>query len=123
MKLSRLVETEKRFYAEVVAAKRELLQTIAETPIPGVKILGNNCFEISLSTVKSNRFIMSPEYYSPTSQANLIQSAINPDDTATKLFRKINKIITDEYVVVSKTKHTLNPQTLRILQEFTDNNM
>ena len=121
MELSILLETEKQFYAKVVAAKKELIQEIAETPIPGVKVLGNNCFQVKLSTIRDNRLIMSPEYYSPTSQADLIRSAINPDDTATKLFEKINKIISEGYIVVSRTKHTLNPQTIQILKRFVEN--
>lgn len=120
-----ILDIEQKIANMIEDIKNQIFTEINNNQIDGVNVLKKNptIFTIKLSTIKENNMILSPEYYSPESQSKFIQSQLSSCKTISSLYRKINEIITNKYVVIKSTKQPLNPKTIQVLEKWiADNN-
>ena len=137
MDIEKIIEQEKTVAAYINEFVDTLVKTIETTPIEGVTVqsVSVNTFSVKLSTIRDNGLVMSAEYYSPVSQARLIRKALESCKTATDLYNKLQRLITEKAVILTnggnisdtryslnicriqtKNRHPLNKQTIKILE-------
>ena len=99
----------------------EIYTEVRDTPVDGVMPLPGpaNCFVVNLSTImNSPNMVMAAEYYSATSQADLVHTALSAQlgKGLTAFFQKLEELAEEGYVTVQKTRYPLNGVTLQILR-------
>lgn len=65
---------------------------------------------------RTGALILSPEYYSTTAQARLVDSALR-NCTASQILQKISKMVRTGTVVQERVRHPLNKSTIAVLRE------
>lgn len=121
MTISELLDQEKRISAYIEEFIESLVNKIESTPVDGVKPISKspNCYVVKLSTIKNNNLMISPEYYSPVSQARYVRHALEYCKTATAMMEKIDQIAYDRFVRINGVRYFLNDHTVNILKEAT----
>lgn len=84
----------------------------------GITPLGNICFLVKLSTLENNRFNLSPEYYSPDTQADTVGNYLKGSKTATEFISRIDRLITEKKLKEGCNTTFLNGKTIEILIRY-----
>ena len=121
MNITEILNQEQKIAAYMEEFVDALVKKIETTPVDGVQPVSKspNCFVIRLSTIQSNNLVLSPEYYSPVSQAHYVRQAFDCCKTVTSLLEKINQIAADGYVKINGNRYPINKHTISILKEAT----
>lgn len=115
--LNDLIEQQEIISKSIAKIKVEIFDEIRSTPIADVSSINDFCYEINLSKIRRNG-IFSAEYYSSYSQATLIREAIRYIETADGFLSKLERIISDKYIIFGGNRHPINDTTIAILKKY-----
>ena len=111
--LSDVRKMEESIFALLEKARNDICEEIRNTPVPGVTKLNDFCFTVPLSVIGTGPW--TAEYYSPTSQANLVDRVLASAQTATSSHEKIARMLEKKQVKLDGCTYPLNDVTLGIL--------
>ena len=89
--------------------------------MPGVKTVPAPfpCVVVRRSALsQSNGLILSAEYYSPISQARIVDKKLVSSTSVEDLIARVMEMIETKQVKIGTEQHPLNPQTIKILHRF-----
>lgn len=115
MNIPEVLKIEQTIRDLVSNIRGQVVDSIKERPLEGVEKVSDrpDCFTISFSALQQGG-ILSPQYYSPVSQARAVEQALSGVETASELMKKVTKMINTEHI----REFPLNKETVRILKEF-----
>ena len=113
-----IISLEKKIAAMVEEIKSDVCGEIASSTPDGVTLKGSNMATVSISTIMKNNLILSPEYYIPISQANLVQDKLSGVKSVTDFTRIVQEMCDTGYCKIGANRHKLNPYTVQILQKY-----
>ena len=116
MNLNKILEVEKSVATMVCDLKEQIVKEIAETPLKDVKPIVENIVVVRLSCLHHN--IWSPEYYTPSVQADYVRKALDNVITAHSFVKKMEEMIEKRGVKIGTNFHRFNDKTLSILKKY-----
>lgn len=118
-KMDEIVRMEKSVSQLIQKTVSELVEKIRSTPVPDVKPIRESpcCFVINASVLFGGRS-WSPEYYSASSQASIVEKALAGISTATALQKKLAGMLESKSVKFNGTTYVLNDTTLKAISEI-----
>ena len=117
-KLRKIVKKEAETAFIIARIEYNIEEALKETKLDGVSSLGNGCQSVSLSTIANNELILSPEYYSPETQAKLVGEYLSSAETGTALMSRIQDLTQKGYIKKGNNHERLNPKTISVLKRF-----
>ena len=98
--------------------KLEIENCTRNLKVEGVKEISNepNCFVVSLSTIRKNKSVLSPEYYDQKFQSKLVEQALNPCVSLYQIQKRIDEIIKNGSVKSNGCRYPINNETLKVLR-------
>lgn len=91
-------------------------------PVNGVTVpkdSGIRCAIVDLSAVRqAKQMCISPEYYIPESQADIVRRKLSSAKTVTMAVSRMAAMVADGYAMLNNTKYPLNPHTVAVLETY-----
>lgn len=118
--LSGAVQLQRQLKAELKGFVGSLTDKIRETPVPGVSPIGSSaCFTVNISSImRAPGHVLSAEYYSSQSQANLVSKALAYDAAngrVEEMLQHLHEMVNKKSVEINKVRYPLNETTVNIL--------
>lgn len=121
---SELITLQKQISDMVRRIREDIIDDIQNgEPLGGVSVSRNKglqVVEVKLSTVVNNGMVLTPCYYIPAKQAELVERALANVSDPVVLRDKISSMVENKAVRFSEGTYSLNPRTLAILSQVFD---
>lgn len=120
--ISKIQELENSIQKIIAKIKSEIRSEISDSAMEGITHISKSprtCV-VKLSTLRANNMTMSPEYYIPESQADLVEQKLSSAKTVTEMLKAINDMMSSGYVKIGQNRHKLNPKTIDVLRKYAD---
>ena len=117
--MDKILEIERKLAEAKNGMVEEIASDVGNQTMDGVNRIGKNAFTVSFSAIDaSDGFILSPDYYSSDSQAQLVQNRLKnaaKNGGMENILKSIAEMVEKKSVVVNKESHRLNPCTVSVL--------
>lgn len=122
-KISEALAHEEALGKLVERIRLQLFEDICnEQTLPGVKVIDASfpCSTVPLSTVKEHGTILAPYYYTPKTQARLVNEQLTGAKTVSELMSRCREMVETEKVKTGGNTYLLNPETVKVLKKTFD---
>ena len=117
--MDKILEIERKLAEAKNGMVEEIASDVGNQTMDGVNRIGKNAFTVSFSAIDaSDGFILSPDYYSSDSQAQLVKNRLKnaaKNGGMENILKSIAEMVEKKSVVVNKESHRLNPCTVSVL--------
>lgn len=114
--LQDIIEQEKSVAAMIQQLKQDIINTVENMEIPGVKRISPIVAIVKFSQIKNS--VWSPEYYIAEIQAKYIEQALSNITTASAFIKKLSEIIEKKQVKISGNTYAINDTTISVLKKY-----
>ena len=114
--LQDIIEQEKSVAAMIQQLKKDIVDSVANTPIQGVKRIGRNIAIVKFSQIQNS--VWNAEYYIAENQANYIEQALNGVTTASSFVKRLSEIIEKKQVRINGNNFYINNTTISVLEKY-----
>ena len=121
--LTEVLKVEQSVQKMLTALKAELRKDVANSPLDCVTPIqgGVKACTVKFSDIAKNSFNLSPSYYIPESQAELVERKLAAVISATDFVNNIKTMIETKQVKINGRSEQLNGKTLEVLQKYIAN--
>ena len=116
MKMRDAMEMEHYVQQYLEKVKKNLFEEIKANSTKGYQNSPTNICTINLKDL--DKTILSPSYYHPRQQANLVRSKLDNAKTPSEFMSYAKDMVRTKQITIGKTKEMLNPRTVRIISEY-----
>jgi len=117
--MDKILEIERKLAEAKNGMVKEIASDVGNQTMDGVNRIGKNAFTVSFSAIDaSDGFILSPDYYSSDSQAQLVKNRLKnaaKNGGMENILKAIEEMVEKKSVVVNKKSYRLNPCTVSVL--------
>ena len=114
--LKDIIEQEKIVADMIEQLKKDIVETVGNTSIPGVERINPIVAIVKFSQIQNS--VWSAEYYIAEAQAKYIGQALKGITTASAFTKKLTEIIEKKRVCINGNNHAINDTTISVLEKY-----
>lgn len=114
--LQDIIEQEKAVAIMIQQLKQDIINTVENTPIPGVKRISPIVAIVKFSQIQNS--VWNAEYYIAEVQAKYIEQALANTTTASAFIKKLSEIIEKKQVRINGNTYAINDTTISVLKKY-----
>ena len=114
--LQDIIEQEKAVAEMIQQLKQDIVETVGDTSIPGVKRISPIVAIVKFSQIQNS--VWNAEYYIAEAQAKYIEQALANTTTASTFIKKLSEIIEKKQVRINGNIYAINDTTISVLKKY-----
>jgi len=122
--LKEAIAQEQLLQALITRIRQEVFNAMQVEPMDGVSPVQNTSIRaatVSFSTISSNNFNLSPEYYIPESQAGIVERRLRHLTSAAAVKAALQEMADTGAAKYSGERHELNPKSISAIKNYLKN--
>ena len=111
-----IIEQEKAVEIMIQQLKKDIVNAVGNTPIPGVERISPIVAIVKFSQLQNN--VWTAEYYIAEIQAKYIEQTLDGIKTASAFVKKLSEIREKKQVRINGNNYAINDTTIRVLEKY-----